>query len=105
MQHDVLVMMRSGKEYRLALTEGQLEELYAHPDIGDRRVHVIGVTDKQPDIIPWSKFFPGSILSPNLRREKALYNRKTRGPRYAAQPAGPIGFYSGDLRGYTKSHI
>ncbi|OPZ56925.1 MAG: hypothetical protein BWY89_00992 [Bacteroidetes bacterium ADurb.BinA012] len=98
MTYAVLVMMRSGREYKLTVTDEMLDELYAHKDIGKSRVFVIGLSVDAPDAIPWHKFFPGTRLYREkkdipkpVRVSTGSRSRKAK-PRIAVLPAGPIEF-------------
>lgn len=97
----------SGREYALALTEEQVEELYANPSIGRKRVYIIGPSDAaKADRIPWNKFFPGCFLSTSEKAPKRQYESWERTPRtpkkvyvYASSHIGKLGstgFYSGE---------
>lgn len=96
MTYAVLVMMRSGREYKLTVTDEMLDELYAHKDIGKSRVFVIGLSVDAPDEIPWHKFFPGTKLyrvkadMPKAERKA----RKSKKPVFMSAALGPIEYYS-----------
>ena len=107
MNNDTLVQMRSGKEYRLILSDEQVAQLIAHGDIGSKRVFIIAKTDQKEQRIPWNKFFPGCFLSTSEKAPKRQYESWERTPRtpkkvyvYASSHIGPVGstgFYSGPL--------
>lgn len=92
MTYNVLVMMRSGREYKLTVSDEQLDELYAHKDIGKSRVYMIGLSTDSPDEIPWHKFFPGT----KLYRVKADMPKQPRARKAKVMPMsasiGPIEF-------------
>ena len=108
---DVLVMMRSGKEYRLALTPDQIEEVSNHADIGKSGVFIIGRSLKtEADAVPWNKFFPGMRLyrlkSEVPAKPRTYVRRDKSRVMFAAEPIGPIGWYSGGLRTpWYKTHM
>lgn len=94
---DVLVMMRSGREYRLGLYPAQVEELKDHADIGPGRVHVIGLSQKtEPDVIPWNRMFPGVKLyrtQAEVPPKPRAYTRKDKSRvTFAAEPLGIMTF-------------
>lgn len=91
---DLLVMMRSGREHRIAVTPAEKQELLDHPDIGPGRIYVLGMTTQYTGI-PRNRLFPGIKLT------KEKLPRQTR-PRKVkpVQPVGPLGYiewYSGPL--------
>jgi hypothetical protein len=105
---DVLVMMRSGKEHRLCLSDEQVEELRSHVDIGPGRVYIIRTTDDEAEAIPWHKMFPGIVLATTQRMLSQLHkdNAGPRAPRarknkfvQPVAPSGPIQWYSGNIHG------
>lgn len=109
---DVLVMLRSGREYRLALTPDQIEEVSNHADIGKSRVFIIGKSEKTvSDKVPWNKFFPGVKLyrlKSEVPAKPRTYVRKDKSRvMFASEPAGPIGFLGAvDLhKPLFKTHI
>lgn len=93
MTYSVLVMMRSGREYKLTVDDAMLDELYAHKDIGKSRVFMIGLSTDAPDEIPWHKFFPGTKLyrvkadMPKPIRKPSA--RKSK-PALCVAPAAPV---------------
>lgn len=91
MTSKVLVMLRSGKEFMLNLSNEQIEELMQHKDIGPRRVFVIGPTkDKASVEIPWNSMFPGTA-----RKIKAALVGKTK----TIDAVAPIGEVLPDSNG------
>lgn len=98
MTYDILLMIRSGREYKLTVSGEQLDELFQHKDIGSRRVFVIGQSMKAPEDIPWHKIFPGTKLYrekkdiPKPVRVSTGSRRRKAKPRIAVLPAGPIEF-------------
>ena len=112
MTYDILLMVRSGREYKLTVSDEQLDELFQHKDIGSRRVFVIGQSMKAPEDIPWHKIFPGTKLYREkkdipkpVRVSTGSRSRKAK-PRIAVLPAGPIEWYSGDLHTpFYKFHM
>lgn len=88
MTYSVLVMMRSGREYRLTVDDVQLDELYRHKDIGKNRVFMIGLSTDSPDEIPYHKMFPGT----KLYRVKADMPKQPRARKAKVMPmSAPIG--------------
>ena len=100
----MLVLLRSGKEHVLIVGEPGLEELYAHPDIGTKRVFIMAMTEKEclPEI-PWSKLFPGTKLYRTKAEMPEKDIRPTRStmriikPQWGSAPVGAIEYYSGPL--------
>ena len=96
MTYDILLMVRSGREYKLTVSDEQLDELFQHKDIGSRRVFVIGQSMKAPEDIPWHKIFPGTKLyrvkadMPKAERKA----RKSKKPVFMSAALGPIEYYS-----------
>ena len=103
MSTEVLIMMRSGREYRLVVSDEDYAALIAHKDIGANRVFTITKDSSKPvQEIPWHKLFPGMKLyrlkSEVPAKPRTYVRRDKSRVMFASEPVGPIEWYSGDLR-------